>query len=112
MGTVILNERDLALWKRGQHWVMLGANGSGKTFLAERALPATLCRRAGEIFPTYFGKIIWRIPTGVKLTKKKSEPPSVQFRPSGQMMAGGGKPALGDRRQRQNYAMIDFWGRP
>ena len=59
-GTVILE--DVA-WRveRGQHWAMLGANGSGKTSLLS-ALTGYLTPTAGEIslLGKNYGQADWR----------------------------------------------------
>jgi iron complex transport system ATP-binding protein len=58
--TTILNQVD---WRvgRGEHWVILGANGSGKTSLL-RALTGYLAPTAGEIYllGEHFGESDWR----------------------------------------------------
>jgi iron complex transport system ATP-binding protein len=99
-GTVIL---DGVNWRveRGQHWVILGANGSGKTSLLS-ALAGYLMPTTGEIFllgETY-GKSDWRE------LRKKIGLVSSSVR---QMMADD-EPAL-ETVASGKYAMIDFWGR-
>src|SRR5258706_10172294 len=47
-GTVILDDVNWRV-QRGEHWVILGANGSGKTSLLS-ALTGYLMPTAGEIF--------------------------------------------------------------
>jgi len=58
--TTILDRVD---WRvgRGEHWVILGANGSGKTSLL-RALPGYLAPTAGEshLLGEHFGESDWR----------------------------------------------------
>lgn len=58
--TTILHQVD---WRvgRGEHWVILGANGSGKTSLL-RALTGYLAPTAGEIYllGEHFGESDWR----------------------------------------------------
>jgi iron complex transport system ATP-binding protein len=86
---------------RGQHWVILGANGSGKTSLLS-ALTGYLMPTAGEVFllgETY-GKSDWRE------LRKKIGLVSSSVR---QMMADD-EPAL-ETVASGKYAMIDFWGR-
>ena len=85
---------------RGQHWVILGANGSGKTSLLS-ALTGYLMPTSGEIFllgETY-GKSDWRE------LRKKIGLVSSSVR---QMMADD-EPAL-ETVASGKYAMIDFWG--
>ena len=85
----------------GEHWVILGANGSGKTSLLS-ALTGYLMPTAGEIFllgETY-GKSDWRE------LRKKIGLVSSSVR---QMMADG-EPAI-ETVASGKYAMIDFWGR-
>ncbi len=99
-GTVIL--RDVS-WRvqRGEHWVVLGANGSGKTSLLS-ALTGYLMPTSGEIFllgETY-GQSDWRE------LRKKIGLVSSSVR---QMMADD-EPALATVASGK-YAMIDFWGR-
>ena len=59
-GTVILRDVN---WRvgRGQHWVILGANGSGKTSLLS-ALTGYLTPTAGEItlLGETYGRADWR----------------------------------------------------
>jgi iron complex transport system ATP-binding protein len=99
-GTVIL---DGVSWRaeRGQHWAILGANGSGKTSLLG-ALTGYLMPTAGEVFllgETY-GRSDWRE------LRKKIGLVSSSVR---QMMADD-EPAL-ETVASGKYAMIDFWGR-
>jgi iron complex transport system ATP-binding protein len=87
--------------ERGQHWVILGANGSGKTSLLS-ALTGYLMPTGGEIFflgKTY-GQSDWRE------LRKKIGLVSSSVR---QMMADD-EPAL-ETVASGKYAMIDFWGR-
>jgi iron complex transport system ATP-binding protein len=98
--TAILNGVSWRV-ERGQHWVMLGANGSGKTSLLS-ALTGYLMPTAGEIFllgETY-GQSDWRE------LRKKIGLVSSSIR---QMMADE-EPAL-ETVASGKYAMIDFWGR-
>jgi iron complex transport system ATP-binding protein len=99
-GTVIL---DGVNWRveRGQHWAILGANGSGKTSLLS-ALTGYLMPTAGEIFllgKTY-GQSDWRE------LRKQIGIVSSSVR---QMMADD-EPAL-ETVASGKYAMIDFWER-
>jgi iron complex transport system ATP-binding protein len=87
--------------ERGQHWVILGANGSGKTSLLS-ALTGYLMPTSGEIFllgKTY-GESDWRE------LRKKIGIVSSSVR---QMMADD-EPAL-ETVASGKYAMIDFWGK-
>lgn len=99
-GTVILDDVN---WRvaRGQHWVILGANGSGKTSLLS-ALTGYLMPTAGEIFllGEIYGQADWRE------LRKKIGLVSSSVR---QMMADE-EPAL-ETVASGKYAMIDFWGR-
>ena len=99
-GTVILDDVNWCV-ERGQHWAILGANGSGKTSLLS-ALTGYLMPTAGEIFmlgETY-GKSDWRE------LRKKIGLVSSSVR---QMMADD-EPAL-ETVASGKYATIDFWGR-
>src|SRR5471032_2770361 len=99
-GVVILDDVN---WRvdRGQHWVILGANGSGKTSLLS-ALTGYLMPTSGEIFllGKIYGQSDWRE------LRKKIGIVSSSVR---QMMADD-EPAL-ETVASGKYAMIDFWGR-
>ncbi|HEY5232648.1 MAG TPA: ATP-binding cassette domain-containing protein, partial [Verrucomicrobiae bacterium] len=99
-GTLIL---DNVSWRveRGQHWAILGANGSGKTSLLS-ALTGYLMPTAGEIFllGQNYGQSDWRE------LRKKIGLVSSSVR---QMMADD-EPAI-ETVASGKYAMIDFWGR-
>lgn len=85
----------------GQHWAILGANGSGKTSLLS-ALTGYLMPTAGEIavFGERFGNSDWReLRKHIGLVSS-----SVR-----QMMADA-EPAL-ETVISGKYAMIDYWGR-
>jgi iron complex transport system ATP-binding protein len=86
--------------ERGQHWVILGANGSGKTSLLS-ALTGYLMPTAGEIslLGKVYGESDWRE------LRKKIGLVSSSVR---QMMADD-EPAL-ETVASGKYAMIDFWG--
>ena len=94
--------RDVS-WRveRGQHWVILGANGSGKTSLLS-ALTGYLMPTAGEItlLGERFGCADWRE------LRKHSGIVSASVR---QMMADD-EPAL-ESVVSGKHAMIDFWGK-
>ena len=87
--------------ERGQHWAILGANGSGKTSLLS-ALTGYLMPTAGEIFllGQNYGQSDWRE------LRKKIGLVSSSVR---QMMADD-EPAI-ETVASGKYAMIDFWGR-
>jgi len=98
-GTIIL---DGVNWRveRGQHWVILGANGSGKTSLLS-ALTGYLTPTAGEIslLGKTYGRSDWR-----ELRKQIGMVSSAVR----QMMADD-EPALATVASGK-FAMIDFWG--
>jgi len=93
---------DRVSWRveRGQHWVILGANGSGKTSLLS-ALAGYLTPSGGEItvLGRRYGETDWRelrkriglVSSAVRQMMSESEP-ALQTIVSGK------------------YAMIDFWG--
>ena len=99
-GTVILDKVNWRV-RRGEHWVILGANGSGKTSLLS-ALTGYLMPTAGEIslLGETYGESDWRE------LRKKIGLVSSSVR---QMMADD-EPAL-ETVASGKYAMIDFWGR-
>src|SRR5882672_913020 len=98
--TVIL---DGVSWRveRGQHWAILGANGSGKTSLLS-ALAGYFMPTAGEIsvLGRRYGETDWRE------LRKEIGLVSSSIR---QMMADD-EPALATVISGK-YALIDFWGR-
>ncbi|HEU0040212.1 MAG TPA: ATP-binding cassette domain-containing protein, partial [Verrucomicrobiae bacterium] len=87
--------------ERGQHWAILGANGSGKTSLLS-ALTGYLTPTGGEIWllGRRYGGADWR-----ELRKQIGLVSSAVR----QMMADD-EPAL-ETVVSGKYAMIDFWGR-
>ena len=87
--------------ERGQHWAILGANGSGKTSLLS-ALTGYLMPTAGEIFllGKSYGKSDWR-----ELRKQIGIVSS-----SIRQMMNDDEPAL-ETVASGKFAMIDFWGR-
>ena len=99
-GTVILDDVNWRV-QRGEHWVILGANGSGKTSLLS-ALTGYLMPTSGEIsvLGETYGESDWRE------LRKKIGLVSSSVR---QMMADD-EPAL-ETVASGKYAMIDFWGR-
>jgi iron complex transport system ATP-binding protein len=98
--TVILHDVDWHV-DRGQHWVILGANGSGKTSLLS-ALTGYLMPTSGEIsvLGETYGRSDWRE------LRKKIGLVSSSIR---QMMADD-EAAL-ETVASGKYAMIDFWGK-
>ena len=99
--TVILDGIDWCV-RRGEHWVILGANGSGKTSLLS-TLTGYLSPTAGEItvFGERYGESDWR-----ELQKRVGLVSS-----SIRQMMHDDEPAL-DTIISGKYAMIDFWGKP
>lgn len=99
-GTVILRDVNWRV-RRGEHWVILGANGSGKTSLLS-ALTGYLMPTRGEIsvLGETYGCSDWRE------LRKKIGLVSSSIR---QMMADD-EPAL-ETVASGKYAVIDFWGR-
>lgn len=99
-GTVIL--RDLC-WRveAGQHWVILGANGSGKTSLLS-ALTGYFMPTAGEIslLGETYGRSDWReLRKQIGLVSSAIRQMMADEEPALETVASG------------KYAMIDFWGR-
>lgn len=99
-GTVIL---DGVNWRvePGQHWVILGGNGSGKTSLLS-ALTGYLMPTAGDIslLGETYGGFDWR-----ELRKRIGIVSS-----SVRQMMGDDEPAI-ETVASGKYAMIDFWGK-
>jgi iron complex transport system ATP-binding protein len=99
--TVILHDVS---WRvhRGEHWVILGANGSGKTSLLS-ALTAYLSPTDGviEVLGERYGETDWR-----ELRKRVGLVSS-----SVRQMMAEDEPAL-DTVVSGKYAMIDYWGKP
>lgn len=99
-GTAILAE---VRWRvqRGEHWVMLGANGSGKTSLLS-ALTGYLMPTAGEIslLGETYGQSDWReLRKRIGLVSSSVRQLMADTEPALATVASG------------KYAMIDFWGR-
>ena len=99
-GTVILHDVD---WQvaRGQHWVILGANGSGKTSLLS-ALTGYLMPTSGEIslLGETYGQSDWReLRRQIGLVSSSIRQLMADEEPALETVASG------------KYAMIDFWGR-
>jgi iron complex transport system ATP-binding protein len=99
-GVVILDDVNWRV-ERGEHWTILGANGSGKTSLLS-ALTGYLMPTAGEIYllGKNYGESDWR-----ELRKKIGIVSS-----SVRQMMNDDEPAL-ETVASGKYAMIDFWGR-
>src|SRR5204862_1323334 len=99
-GTMILNRVSWRV-ERGQHWVILGANGSGKTSLLS-ALTGYLTPSSGEIgvLGRRYGETDWR-----ELRKQIGLVSS-----SVRQMMSGSEPAL-DTVVSGKHALIDFRGR-
>lgn len=99
-GTVILDDVN---WRvaRGEHWVILGANGSGKTSLLS-ALTGYLMPTAGEIslLGQVYGESDWReLRKQIGLVSSSVRQMMADEEPALETVASG------------KYAMIDFWGR-
>lgn len=99
-GTRILS--DVA-WRveRGQHWVILGANGSGKTSLLS-ALTGYFMPTAGEIvvLGRRFGRADWReLRQHIGLVSSSIRQMMADTEPALETVVSG------------RFAMIDFWGR-
>lgn len=86
----------------GEHWVLLGGNGSGKTSLLS-ALTGYLMPTAGEIelLGEHYGQADWR-EVRLKIGIVSS---------SVRQMMNDTEPAL-DSVVSGRYAIIDYWGRP
>jgi len=98
-GTVILHDVNWRV-EPGQHWTILGANGSGKTSLLS-ALTGYLMPTGGEIvlLGQTYGRSDWR-----ELRKKIGIVSS-----SIRQLMSDDEPAL-ETVASGKYAMIDFWG--
>jgi iron complex transport system ATP-binding protein len=100
-GTAIL--RDIS-WRidPGQHWVVIGPNGSGKTSLLA-ALTGYLMPTGGRIdlLGQRYGESDWRaLRTRIGLVSSSIRQLMADAEPALETVASG------------RYAMIDFWGRP
>jgi iron complex transport system ATP-binding protein len=99
--TVILDDVS---WRvnHGEHWVILGANGSGKTSLLS-SLTAYLTPTAGmiEVLGERYGETDWReLRKHVGLVGSSVRQMMVEDEPAlGTVVSG-------------KYAMIDYWGEP
>ena len=99
-GTVILDDVSWRV-QRGEHWVILGANGSGKTSLLS-ALTGYLMPTAGKIslLGETYGQSDWReLRKQVGLVSSSVRQMMADGEPARETVASG------------KYAMIDFWGR-
>ena len=99
-GTVILRD---ASWRvqRGEHWVILGANGSGKTSLLS-ALTGYLTPTRGDIslLGKTYGQSDWReLRKNIGLVSSSIRQRMADDEPALETVASG------------KYAMINFWGR-
>lgn len=98
--TTILDHADWRV-ERGQHWVILGANGSGKTSLLS-ALTGYLTPSDGEIavLGRRFGESDWReLRKQIGLVSSSLRQMMPEDEPALETVVSG------------KYAMIDFWGR-
>ncbi len=98
--TVILDEVSWRV-ERGQHWVMLGANGSGKTSLLS-ALTGYVTPTAGEItvLGRRYGESDWReLRRQIGLVSSSVRQLMAEAEPALESVVSG------------KYAMIDFRGR-
>ena len=99
-GTIILREVNWRV-ERGQHWVILGANGSGKTSLLS-ALTGYLMPTAGEItlLGHPYGRFDWRdLRQKIGLVSSSVRQMMADEEPALETVASG------------KHAMIGFWGR-
>lgn len=99
-GTVILHDVNWCV-QRGEHWVILGANGSGKTSLLS-ALTGYLMPTSGEIslLGETYGEADWReLRKQIGLVSSSVRQMMADDEPALETVASG------------KYAMIDFWGR-
>jgi iron complex transport system ATP-binding protein len=99
-GTVILDDLSWQV-KRGEHWVILGPNGSGKTSLLS-ALSAYLTPSGGivEVLGERFGESDWReLRKSVGLVSSSIRQRMADAEAALETVVSG------------KYAMIDFWGR-
>lgn len=99
--TVILDDVS---WRvnRGEHWAILGANGSGKTSLLS-ALTAYLSPTAGtiEVLGERYGETDWReLRKRIGLVSSSVRQMMAEDEPTLKTVVSG------------KYAMIDYWGEP
>jgi len=99
-GTEILRGVDWRV-QRGEHWIILGANGSGKTSLLS-ALTGYFMPTRGEIsvLGETYGRSDWReLRKHIGLVSSSIRQMMADDEPALETVASG------------KYAMIDFWGR-
>ena len=99
-GTVILDNVNWCV-QRGEHWVILGANGSGKTSLLS-ALTGYLMPTSGEIslLGETYGESDWReLRKKIGLVSSSVRQMMAEDEPALLTVASG------------KYAMTDFWGK-
>jgi iron complex transport system ATP-binding protein len=99
-GTTILRDLNWCV-QAGEHWVILGANGSGKTSLLS-ALTGYLMPTAGEIIllGRHYGESDWReLRKQIGLVSSSVRQMMAQDEPALASVISG------------KFAMIDFWGR-
>ncbi len=97
--TVILDDVSWRV-RKGEHWVILGANGSGKTSLLS-ALTGYLSPTAGhiEVLGQRYGKTDWReLRKRVGLVSSSVRQRMADDEPALETVVSG------------RYAMIDYWG--
>jgi iron complex transport system ATP-binding protein len=98
--TVILNNVNWRV-ERGQHWAILGANGSGKTSLLS-ALTGYFMPTAGEIavLGQHYGNSDWReLRKQIGLVSSSIRQLMADTEPALETVVSG------------KYAMVDFWGK-
>ncbi|MBI2948432.1 MAG: ABC transporter ATP-binding protein [Verrucomicrobia bacterium] len=98
--TLILDDLSWQV-KRGEHWVILGANGSGKTSLLS-ALTAYLTPTAGgiELLGQRYGHANWpELRRKIGLVSSSIRQWMAEDEPALQTVVSG------------KYAMIDYWGK-
>ena len=101
-GEVVLLENIHWRIQRGEHWAILGANGSGKTSLLS-ALTGYLAATSGEIelLGQRFGESDWRaLRTRIGIVSSSLRQMMAETEPALDTVASG------------RYAIIDFWGEP
>ena len=100
-GTHILREVDWSV-RRGEHWVILGPNGSGKTSLLA-ALTGYFMPTSGDLMllGEKFGESDWRkLREHIGIVSSSIRQRIPDYEPATEVVVGG------------KYAMIDFWGTP
>jgi iron complex transport system ATP-binding protein len=99
--TIILDSISWTV-RRGEHWVILGANGSGKTSLLS-ALTGYLSPTAGDVtvLGETFGASDWReLRKRIGIVSSSVRQLMADHEPALTTVVSG------------KYAMIDYWGRP